>query len=342
MPLTPPPRRNRPKAAPGLPDGKKRIFAPPRSSVPVPGARVSGEGRGPFWRLRASGGGGCFLSFFISIGLGLFLFGLAGTFGPYRDSLRESGDPRFFYAAMGMGTLFVLMAARMLQLVLTDVEARARSQQKGKASEPWTWDYPWRPEEMDPDYTGAVGGAILGRVAFLAFIAFFNIAWMSGNWLFRAIIIVLDAFALLILVDALRAILQRGRFGRPKVEWKTFPAFLGERLEGTVRFPRTLSPSGPAKATLRCVRDEWIQRPRPKGGTDSQLEAISIHEEEHEIPLSDGRLERLDLAFELKDGLLGTRLDIEQAVYWQLLLQIPTLGPDYEVIFLAPVYSRRR
>jgi hypothetical protein len=77
---------------------KHRLGAAPRSVT----------GKGPFWRLRASGGGGCFLLFFISIGLGLFLSGVAGTFGPYRDSLRENGDPGFFYAAMGMGTLFVL------------------------------------------------------------------------------------------------------------------------------------------------------------------------------------------------------------------------------------------
>jgi hypothetical protein len=345
MPLTPPQRTppqrpEGPTAAPGQPDGdgKKRIFAPPRSAVPIPGAAKMGF----FAKLWAGGSGTAFFLFFIGISLAFFLFGLAGTVGPYRDGLRVNGDPRFFYAAMGVSTVFILVASRMLQVMLTGVETRARYKEKGKASAPWTWDYPWRPEGMNPDYTGAMGGAILGRIAFLAFIGFFNIAWMSGSWLFRAIIIVFDAFALLILFDSVRALLQWSRFGRGRVAWKTFPAFLGDRLEGMVRFPRPLSPNGPAKATLRCVRDEWIQRPRAKGGTDSQLEPVSIHEEEQEIPLPEGRLERLDVAFELKDGLLGTRLDIEQAVYWQLLLQVPTLGPDYEVIFLAPVYSRRR
>lgn len=342
MPLTPPPRG--PQAVPGQPAEKKRIYAPPRSAVPVPGgSRGSAGGKGPFWRLRASGGGGCFLSFFISIGLGLFLFGVAGTVGPYRDGLRENGDPGFFYAAMGMGTLFVLVAARMLQLLLTGVEAAARFKKKGKPSEPWTWDHPWRPEGMDPDYVRAVGGSILGRVAFLGFIAFFNVAWLSGSWIFRGVIIVLDAFGLLILYDSLRAVLQWSRFGRPQVAWKTFPAFLGDRLEGTVRFPRALAPTGPARATLRCVRDEWITRQRPKGHTDSQLEPMAIHEEEQEVPLPQGRLESLDVAFALNDdGLPGTRLDVEQATYWQLLLQIPTTGPDYETIFLAPVYARRK
>ena len=340
MPITPPSRG--PQAAPGRPDEKQRIYAPPRSAVPLPGG--SGvTGKGPFWRLRASGAGGCFLLFFISIGLGLFLFGVAGTFGPYRDSLRENGDPGFFYAAMGMGALFVLIAARMLQLHLTGVEAEARFRKKGTPAEPWTWDYPWRPEGMDPDYVGAVGGSILGRVAFLAFIGFFNIAWLSGSWLFRGIILLFDAFALLILYDSLRAILQWSRFGRPQVAWRTFPAFLGQRLEGTVRFPRPLAPTGPARATLRCVRDEWVTRERPKGGTDSQLEPMGIHSEEQEIPLPGDRLESLDVAFALSDdGLPGTKLDVEQATYWQLLLQIPTTGPDYETVFLAPVYARRR
>ncbi|HYG64278.1 MAG TPA: hypothetical protein VEL74_17000, partial [Thermoanaerobaculia bacterium] len=61
----------------------------------------------------------------------------------------------------------------------------------------------------------------------------------------------------------------------------------------------------------------------------------------HEVPLANGFLRTLDLALELRAGLPGTVLDTEQATYWQLLLQIPTSGPDYETVFLAPVYSRR-
>jgi hypothetical protein len=327
-----------PPAVPGKPAEKKPIYAPPRISVPVPGG--GGAGMGFFSKLGGGGGGSAFLLFFISIGLGIFLFGVAGTVGPYRDSLRENGDPRFFYAAMGMGTLFVLVAARMLQIVLTSVEVERGWKRRGKKSEPWTWDYPWRPQGMGPDYASGAGGWIFGRIAFLAFIGFFNLAWGSRSWVLRGIILLFDAFGLVILLDSLRSLVQWLRFGRAEIAWKTFPAFLGERLEATVRFPRPLSLTGAARATLRCVQDEWTIRHTGKG-SHRELQAVAIHSEDHEVPLAGGPLKTLDLAFELRDGLPGTVLDTEEATYWQLLLQVPTTGPDYETVFLAPVYSRR-
>lgn len=337
MPMTPPRKRRLRPSTPGQPAGRKPIYAPPRVSVPV-----AGSGSGLFAKLWAGGFTSCFTLFFISISLGILLFGVAGTVGPYRDSLREGNNPQTFYGMMGMGTLFVLVAGRILQIVLTSVEAERRWKKKGKKSEPWTWDHPWRPEGMEPDYVSGAGGYVFGRIAFLSLIGFFNIAWGSGSWLLRGIILLFDAFGLVILLDSMRALTQWLRFGRAEVAWKTFPAFLGERLEATVRFPRTLHPTGPARVTLRCVQDEWTTRRTSRGEEHRELQAVALHSEDHEVPLAGGPLKTLDLALELRTGLPGTVLDTEQATYWQLLLQIPTSGPDYETVFLAPVYSQRR
>jgi hypothetical protein len=304
--------------------------------VPVPGAGRA-FGRGFVAGLRAEPGG-CFLLFFVLFGAALFGFGLAGTFGPYKAALRENGDPRFFLAAMAFGTVFCLVALRMLQVVLTGGANEARRlRARGAKDRPWEWDYPWRPAGMRPDYSGDAGGSVLGRVAFLALIGLFNIALGAPSWLLRGIVVVLDLFGLLILYDSLAKLLQWARFREPSVAWGSFPALLGGPLAATVRFPRRLRPAGPARATLRCLQDEWTER-STTNGTRRELEPQSLYTETREIALPDAPLASLDVRFEVPGDLPGTNLGKDEATYWQLLVRVPVAGPDFETVFLAPVY----
>lgn len=317
-------------------------MAPPRSAVPVPGAGRA-FGRGFFAGLRAEPAG-CFLILFCGVGAALFAFGLAGTVGPYRDALRRDGDPRFFLAAMAFGVVFFLVPLRMLQVVLTSGanEARARSA-RGPADRPWEWDYPWRPAGMRPDYTSDPGGSVLGRVAFLALIGLFNIALGAPSWFLKGIVLVFDLLGLLILFDSVVKMIQWARFREPSVAWGSFPAFLGGPLAATVRFPRRLRPAGPAKATLRCVQDEWTEQERAGGEVERQLEPQALYAETRELPLPGGTgapLASLDVAFDVPGDLPGTNLGPAEATYWQLLVRVPVAGPDLETIFLAPVYRR--
>lgn len=333
MPLTPAP-------LPTVSREKERVIAPPRSAVPAPGTR-SVFGRG-FFKLFRESGTGCFFLLFLAVGSALFLFGLAGTFGPYKEGLRENGDPRFFLAAMAFGTVFCLVTLRMLQLALT--ETANKRGRKGPKAEPWTWDYPWREDWMPPDYTGGGGGTVLGRVAFLALIGLFNVAWLSGSWIFRAIIIVLDLFALLIVYDALQKIYQWLRFRRPVVIWETLPALLGGELRGRVAFARGVRAAGPPRLTLRCVRDEWVDSGSGKHRTRN-LEPHSIYRQTIEIPLPGPpgeALDAVDFAFELPTDEPGTNLAKGEAVYWQVVVDVPITGPNLDTVFLAPVYSKRQ
>jgi hypothetical protein len=340
MPMTPPPSGHEPPAgAAAVSREKERVIAPPRSAVPAPGGG-SAFGPGFVKRFRESGAG-CFLLFFIAVGSAIFLFGLAGTVGPYREGLRENGDPRFFYGAMAFGTVFVLVALRMLQIVLTEAENKSRK--KGSKTEPWTWDHPWNREWMPPDYTGSSSGTVLGRVAFLALIGMFNVAWLSGSWIFRAIIVVFDLFGLLIVYDSLQKIYQWMRFRKPVVIWETLPAFLGGELRGRVAFARGVRAAGPPRLTLRCVRDEWVERHSGKT-VRRELEPFSVYRQTQEIPLAGAPgepLDFIDFAFGVPKGLPGTDLAKAEAVYWQVQVIVPLLGPDFETVFLAPVYPKR-
>lgn len=332
MPMTP-------AALPTVSREKERVVAPPRSAVPVPGAGpVFGRG---FFRLFRESGIGCFFLVFLAVGSALFLFGLAGTFGPYKEGLRENGDPRFFLGAMAFGTVFCLVTLRMMQVALT--ETANKRGKKGSKAEPWTWDHPWREDWMPPDYTGGGSGTVLGRVAFLALLGLFNVVWASPSWLLKGIVAFFDLFGLLILYDSLQKLYQWVRFRRPVVIWETLPAFLGGPLRGRVAFARGVRAAGPPRLTLRCVRDEWVESGSGKNRR-SNLEPHAIYRQTIEVPLPGPPGEPLDVvdfAFDLPAGEPGTDLSKGEAVYWQVLVDVPLPGPNLETVFLAPVYSKR-
>lgn len=318
--------------------GRESLMAPPRAAVPVPGEPSGFFGRGLWGRLRQAGGAIGFFSVFLTAGTAIFLFGLAGTFGPYKESLRENGDPRFFLAAMAFGAVFDLVALRMLQIVLTGTGHALRQKKKGvDRSQPWTFDYPWRPEGMNPDYTGSAGGSILGRIAIFGLFGLFNMVFLEPSpWLLRGIVLFFDAFGLLILYDTVVQIFNRVRFALPQVRWATFPAFTGGRLEGSVHSRRRLRPDGPIRATLRCVRDEETSRDGHR-----ILEPFVIYKQVVEIPAGEGALESIPFAFDVPPDLPGTNLGAEKATYWQVGVEVPVNGPNFDSVFLAPVYAAK-
>jgi hypothetical protein len=313
---------------------RSRLYAPPRAAL-----RVAGEGaafgRGFLRMMRKSQGGGCMLLVFIAVGIGIFLFGAAGTWGPYKEGLRANGDPRFFQVMMGFGTVFTLVALRMFQIMLNSVRQEGRERSPGSRERPWESDHPWRPESQGPDYAGNSGGFLLGLIAFLGMLGLFNLVFMSPSpWLLRGIVLFFDLVGLLFLVDALRKAWQAIRHRRPRMRWTTFPAFLGDRLEGVFLIRPALRPIGLVKATLRCIEDIG-------GGEATTLEPFVIYQQIREIGGGGDVLCEMPVSFDIPADLPGTHLNRAQATYWQVFLQVPVTGPDFETVFLAPVYERQ-
>lgn len=272
------------------------------------------------------------LLFMIAVGLGIFLFGAAGTWGPYKEGLRANGEPAFFYAMMGFGSVYSLIALRMLQIVLTGARRQGRGRERRSGQRPWESD-PWKPEGQTPDYSGNTGGFVLGYIAFFGMIGLFNMVFLSPSpWVLRGIVLLFDLFALVMLVDGLRKLWQATRHGRPRVRWTTFPAFLGGRLEGAFLIDPPLQPRGPVRATLRCVQDTSGQQ---------TAEPFVIYKQTQELDTGGDVLRELPVSFNVPADLPGTHLHRDEATYWQLFLQVPVTGPDFETVFLAPVYEEK-
>ncbi|HWM91278.1 MAG TPA: hypothetical protein VN493_10965 [Thermoanaerobaculia bacterium] len=320
---------------------RERLYVTPRGMVPVPGTK-SVFGRGFFRRFHASKVAYVLLVF-LAAGTALFLFGLAGTVGPDKEALREEADPAFFWGAMAFGGTLILFSLLMIQMAIIQEGDPDRPQRVGRSSEaePWTWDHPWSKRWMKPDYGTDGSSVVLGRVVFFSIVALLNIAWLSGSWIFRGILILLDLFALLIVYDTLYKTYQVVRFRGPVVIWEEIPVFLGQALRGRIAFPRDVRATAPLRLTLRCVRDELVTHTTPTG-PQHRIEPYAIYRETREIPLPGepgSPLEHVDFSFDVPNDLPGTELN---KVYWQVVADVPLPGPDLDAVFLAPVYQRSK
>jgi hypothetical protein len=183
---------------------------------------------------------------------------------------------------------------------------------------------------QDADYESRKSVALIPRAIVLALIALFNVALASRIGPLRDLAALLDVFGVVFLADTLFRLWQSTR--RHRMRWTTFPAFLGDRLEGVLVARPTLEPIGPVRAVLRCVRDEK--------GSDGTLEPTVLYQQISEISIAEDRMKELPLSFDLPPDLPSTDLNRDDATYWQIALRIPVVGPDVETVFLAPVYTR--
>ena len=202
---------------------------------------------------------------------------------------------------------------------------------------PWAADSPWRPAGQDPDYEPDTGHPFRARLGLLGLIALANLGLLASSVLLENVIVLLDVLGIVIVIDLLLKLWQASRRIRPRMRWTTFPAFLGGRLEGVLVTRGALEPIGAARAILRCVRDERVPA---EDGSGAAVEPAAIYRQITEFPITADRLKVLPVAFDLPADLPGTDLKNDEPVYWQVALQIPTIGPDFETVFLAPVYAR--
>jgi hypothetical protein len=69
-------------------------------------------------------------------------------------------------------------------------------------------------------------------------------------------------------------------------------------------------------------------------------EPFVIYQQTREIDAGGDVLREMPVSFDIPPDLPGTDLNRGDATYWQVFLQVPVTGPDFETVFLAPVYGR--
>ena len=192
---------------------------------------------------------------------------------------------------------------------------------------------PWRPKGQMPDYTPEVRHGLPVRVAILAVIFALNLLLPSASPALEVVILHVDVAGLIVLFDILNK-LWRAFWGRkPILRWTTFPAHTGRRLEALLIARPSPEVIAPVLAVLRCVRDELMEE---EGGARVPMQ---IYSQTAEFDFPGEILKEVALTFEIPSDLPGMDLDREDPIYWQIAVSIPVLGPNLELVYLAPVYD---
>jgi hypothetical protein len=212
--------------------------------------------------------------------------------------------------------------------------------QDGVREGAWMSDHPWRVEGQEPDYTPEARHYVALRIGLLAGIAALNFLLPllpMAPPLVEMLILLLDAVGVIVIFDSLNKLWYGYWNRKPRMRWTRFPGFTGGRLEGVLVARPSPEVIGPVVGVLRCVQDERVV----SGSGEVTHEPMVIYRRMAEFPVPGDRLKEVPIAFEVPADLPGTDLKRPDAIYWQLAVRIPVVGPDEELVYLAPVYAAR-
>lgn len=190
----------------------------------------------------------------------------------------------------------------------------------------------WNPQGQKPDYTPEARHFLPAHAAILAVIAALNLLLPSASSALQTLILLVDAAGLLLLFDTLNKLWYAFWTRKPVLKWTTFPVQVGGRLEAVLVARPSPEVIGPVLAVLRCVQDEMKEG---EGRVPTE-----IYSQTAEFDFPGERLKEVALAFEIPPDVPGTDVDREDAIYWQIAVRIPVIGPDVELVYPAPVYER--
>lgn len=269
-------------------------------------------------------------------GMGLFivvasLLGLVTT---------EPGVPSWLPA--WIGGVFVLAGGvldlRAIRRVLWKQRAR-------RYVEPWRRDYPWPLHYMPDDSSRSLRYHGVGLLLLAAFIVIFNGLLFSGlvpfhhllegnNWVPVFATATFDLAFVLLLGFLVYRFLQRWRFGRARFYFEEGPPYyLGGELVGTFEGNPKLAQATRAEALLRAVEEYLLPSP---DGTSSQV-MRALYEDRTPLTFDAGGMAHI--RFPLPADGPETCLSDVPTRYWELVVHAEFPGPDYEGVFLMPVYE---
>ena len=250
------------------------------------------------------------------------------------------GDPRHIAYLVGM--IVLLVGSGFLRNGLQRfVIARRRRAREVVAAATWLRDRDWRQDGAEPIAEEALLPQFLSFVFIGGLLLPFHTIWAVdwSWWGFWVVIGILDLLLFAVVVVALRSVWFRIVGGSARVRWNSVPVAPGGTFRAVVEVARLAPTDAPARVTLRCMRDG------SRGGSPSEdpaPDAEKVWAEEKTFPVRPlpGGGAAIEVAFAIPPEARGTDTRRALPIRWQLVVSVPTAGPDFETIFPAPIYAR--
>jgi hypothetical protein len=215
--------------------------------------------------------------------------------------------------------------------------------------EPWRADFPWDPagciSSDRPDEYRSLGWGLFLLIftAPFQFIAFH--LWgtsTEGAIMFTLIPGLFDLLGLGMIGWAVYLFLRRLKYGDSRLQYESFPFFLGDVLTASVVPHKSVRGARRVTFTLRCIQERIEVT---SSGRDSNTAEVcyqvwaSSYEVEQPGDLAAGKLIPVTFLLPEETG-LGTALSDRPPRYWELEVAAAAPGIGYKARFLVPVYVR--
>ena len=211
----------------------------------------------------------------------------------------------------------------------------------------WRRDRNWDSRGIGDDSAVRLRAHFLSLLGVALFLVPFHMIWQQmeydeiSSWFDYAFLIwplMIYTFELILFgsfLHLLWRLFSRLRYGRSKLEFSNFPYHIGRPLEATLRITRRLA-NTEVQVELRSVQDRVVLR--GSGENERQeVQAYALYRERQTIPLDAQASTRIHFA--LPSDLPATNLREDPAHYWELVVSATRAGPDFQSVFLVPVYT---
>ncbi len=214
--------------------------------------------------------------------------------------------------------------------------------QREYPEEPWRWNREWNAGVLHAN-------AKLGAVALFFFALIWNGLSLSTLFVVPGEVRQGNTAALLVLVfplvgawllyKAVHKYLQWRRFGDVTFEMASVPAFLGDRLRGTIRIPVALIMEKSVTTRLMCVHSETTG-----GGKNRQTYEKVLWEAERIVPRhmlsQERRATVIPIEFHIPDTPPPSDdTNPDDKIVWRLHAETSLTGVDFSADFEVPVFD---
>lgn len=208
--------------------------------------------------------------------------------------------------------------------------------------EPWRRDYAW-----DPAGSRDMGGErLIGGLAGTVILGVFSIPFVWVGFFGGGGLVFAIAGGVLVTVTIAAGcvwfygLTRRLKYGAGRVEFGSFPLWLGEPIALTWVGDRAIGRYDRITFTLRCIEEQvevrGSGRDRSRRYVRYQCWADSYHAEG---PAEHGAGESIPMSFLPTSDLPSTALRADPPRYWELEIHAGTPGVDFRQRYLVPIYT---